>query len=349
MDLENIKLEELSLNELEDLQKSLSVETERLYLSQIALKIAINSVYGAVASDKFEYSNSDIGNAITANSRFYIRTMSENIEKFLQAKEKSDTKYIIYNDTDSAYVRCPSDLRNADDVDNFVNDKVQKVIDFSSQKIESLFNALNRGSLKAKREAIFEKSLFVSKKRYALKIIDDEGIRLPEPEIKAHGLDVIKNSTPIFCKKMLKEGIKIILDKSEIELKKWVQDVETEFRKQPIYNISKFISVNNLDYKIGDKGIPINSRGALMMNLYLSQKPSQTQQNILSGNKANLVYLREPNPFRSNVILFDDESFMEDFREFVDFDTNFEKFFKIPLSDMCGINDFTIYENLWEF
>ena len=85
------------MEKCEDL--ALFYETE-----QLVQKILMNSLYGAFGKPKFVLFNEKIAQAITGNGRYFIKLSANNMEKYLQSVEHSETPYIVYGDTDSFYV-----------------------------------------------------------------------------------------------------------------------------------------------------------------------------------------------------------------------------------------------------
>jgi len=68
---------------------------------QMAKKIQINSLYGAISNAAFILFNRDNAASITFMSRLLNRLTGQNIDKYLSDIEKSEVSKIIYQDTDS--------------------------------------------------------------------------------------------------------------------------------------------------------------------------------------------------------------------------------------------------------
>lgn len=93
------ELEENHDNLDEDQVKALESEIARNNVFQLGIKIIINSLFGALGNKYFRMFNLDIGKSITGNTRFYIRLLRKNIQKFMD--RFTDEDVIIYGDTDS--------------------------------------------------------------------------------------------------------------------------------------------------------------------------------------------------------------------------------------------------------
>jgi len=177
----------------------------------------------------------------------------------------------------------------------------------------------------------------VAKKKYFARVMDDEGKRysIDDPYIKVMGLEIIKSSTPKYSQKYLKEAIPLILDSTEEQLKEWVNIRREEYKEVPLGEIASVAGVSTLEYNIGDKGIPIGARSALVHNKYIKDNNLlDVYTEIAPGDKTKRLYLNEPNPLNSNIVAFLDDSFIEIFKDYIDYETNFEKGFMSPLDIM---------------
>lgn len=329
-------LEQEKLFEKTKLQKYAD-EAQRLNIHQNALKIAINGLYGALGNPAFDLFNEMIANGITANARFYVQLFSKNIEVLKGNK-------CLYNDTDAGDFAVPDSVSNAiqhldlngkiDYIDNYIETEIQPVINASSQELGNIFNALDASKISAKREVIAEKAIFIAKKRYIMKIWDSEGVRFSEPHLKMMGIDLVRSSTPEFSKKYLKEAVNILMDGNEQDVSNFISSVRTKFMNASLSSIAKVSSISKLNYKLGEKSIPINARAAMVSNDCIAKNFNGRFQQLVSGEKVKMLYLVKNNPLGSNIFAFNDENFALNFKQYVDWDTNFEKFFLSPLEIM---------------
>lgn len=242
--------------------------------------------------------------------------------------------------------KLPKDPQLATDIiDKFIETKIQPVINSSSQELGSIFNALDASRISAKREAIASSAVFVAKKRYFMKVIDSEGVRFSEPYLKTMGIDIVRSSTPAFSKKYLKKSVNIILESTEEELKEWLKNVRSLYLDQNLMDIAKISSVSSSKYKLGvDKSIPINSRAFLVSNHYINSLNTGEFQPLELGEKVRMLYLREPNPLKSNIFAFNNEKFANVFKDYIDWDTNFNKFFLKPLEIMTDPLNYNLHK-----
>lgn len=178
--------------------------------------------------------------------------------------------------------------------------------------------------------------VFAAKKKYYLRVRDDEGTRFPEdsPYFKKMGLEVIKSSTPIWSKKYLQEAIPHILDKNNDELLEWLKTIKNEFVQVDPNEIAAVGAASRLDYDLDAGSVPFGSRAAIVYNNYIKENGLDSKfEPIQAGEKFKRLYLTTPNKFNSDVIGFKNEDFVNEI-DCIDYDTQFEKLFLKPLELM---------------
>jgi hypothetical protein len=119
----------------------------------------------------------------------------------------------------------------------------------------------------------------------------------------------------------------------------FIEQVRKETKEQKYSDIAFPRSVNNLEkYRHGTevykKGVPIQVRGALLYNYYVSKyNIGHKYAKIQEGEKIKYIYLRLPNPMHENVISFFQEIPKElNLEKYIDYTMQFEKSFFEPLS-----------------
>lgn len=252
-----------------------------------------------------------------------------------------NSQYLTLKAVIDQYYDGPDDvISKTEFLDNFIKTELDPVIQACNDELSDILNALEGSAIQAEREAIADKGVFLAKKKYFLRVYDLEGVRYSkdEPYMKKMGLEIIKSSTPKFVKEYLSESINTILDSDFDNMYSWLENIKSKFVSEPIVNISKTTGVNNLNYKINDKGIPINSRAALAHNNYIQETSglSTMYNSINAGDKIKFVYLKSNNPVKQNVLGYIDENLAETFREYVDYDTCWDKFMVAPLNIMIS-------------
>ncbi len=195
----------------------------------------------------------------------------------------------------------------------------------------------------ADREVIGD-ALFVAKKKYAMLVYDNEGVGYTKenPYTKVQGLEIIKGGTPDFAKKYLKDAIPILITKSKQEIKEWFSIIKKDFMNWELDKIAKTQGVSKIEDENWGKvlngrkvSIPFGSRVAIASNKYIEKHNLQQKfQLIQPGDKVKMLYLVEPNPLHSDAFAFLELEFAEMFREYIDYDANFYKYFLAPLELM---------------
>lgn len=321
----------------EELQKEIS----RCKNLQMAMKIALNSAYGAIGNRYFRYYDLRIAEGITTSGQLSIRWMANKLNSFMNKTMKTEGKdYVIAIDTDSIYLTLENLVEKVC-VGKSVEDKIkfmdktcesvfQPFIDHGYQELAEYMNAYSQ-KMQMKREVLADKGIWVAKKRYVLNVHNSEGVQYAEPKIKVMGLEMVKSSTPAVIRSKLKETLKVILYQNEAALQKFVSNFREEFNKLPVEEIAFPRSVSAVnEYKgepIYKKGTPIHVRGSLLFNHYLKQMGlTKKYQPIGNGDKIKFVYVKGRNPFNENVIAFNtvlpDEFGLY---SYIDYDLQFEK------------------------
>lgn len=367
MDLE--ELSKLSENELEVYIRELEIAMDQDHITQLSLKLLINSLYGALANKHFLLANPDMAAAITSSGRFFIRLVADNVENKLQELLPSDTPYIVAGDTDSFYYKLGpivnrkfpnashSDISEITDwVDSFEKKFIQKIIQDSILEYAEILNVHDSTQIGVEREIIADSAFFVAKKRYAARVIDMEGVRfdIEDPYIKAMGLEIARGSTPKWVRDKLSESISIILDNDANGVRKWRDETKLQYNSQPIEDISMVQGISSLDYDITQKGVPQGAKSAIAHNNWVKQNGLENEIQLLTpGEKYKRCYLLTPNRFGTEIISYQDPKIVQIIQQdgIFDYRTNFEKQFEHPLERMVegmgyDIRDIPSFGNL---
>ena len=318
-------------------------DISRLKNLQMAMKIALNSAYGAIGNKYFRYYDLRIAEGITLSGQLSIRWMANKLNDFMNKTLKTeDQDYVIAIDTDSIYLTL-EDLVEKVCVDKTPEEKIafmdktcEKVlhpfIDGGYQELAEYMNAYGQ-KMQMKREVLADKAIWIAKKRYVLNVHNSEGVQYAKPKIKVMGLEMVKSSTPAVVRKKLKDALEVILHKDQSALQTFVKEFKRDFTSLSVNDVSFPRSVSSLKEYTGTpiykKGTPIQVRGALLFNHYLKMKGlTRKYEPITNGNKIKFVYLRTPNPINENVISFNNvlpKEFGLD--DYINYDLQFEKTF----------------------
>lgn len=318
-------------------------EISRLNNLQMAMKIALNSAYGAMGNQYFRYFDIRMAEGITTSGQLSIRWMANKLNVFMNNTLKTtDVDYIVAIDTDSIYLTLETLIERVcvgktteqkiKTMDKICEEVLQPFIDSGYQELAKYMNAYSQ-KMVMKREVLADKAIWTAKKRYILNVHNSEGVQFAKPKLKVMGLEMVKSSTPAVIRSKLKEFIMVILEGSQENLHKFVGEFRKEFNKLPVEEIAFPRGVNGMNtYKgspIYTKGTPIHVRGSLLFNHHCKRLGLEKKyQAIKDGDKIKFVYVKKPNPFQEDVIAFPRELPKEfGIHSYVDYDLQFEKVF----------------------
>lgn len=319
---------------------------------QMARKIQLNSLYGAMGNQYFRYYDDKIAEGITMTGQFVIRESAKALDTFLNKVCGTDDKmYSFYSDTDSCYITMDGVVQKflkdknyasiIDALDKIGADQIEPTIAKAMDSIADYTNAFEQ-KMDFKREVIADKGIWVAKKRYALNVYDNEGVRYAEPKLKVMGLEIVRSSTPAPVRDSLREAVKLCLTSSENVLQDFVEQTWKDFQDMPPEQIAFPRGCNNLEKytdvaSIYSKGTPMHVRGALMYNYILNRDNlTMKHERIQDGDKIKFLYLKEPNHIGENCVAFNAKLPLEfDLHRYVDYELIFQKAFIDPLNTIA--------------
>ena len=327
---------------------------------QMARKIALNSCYGAIGNQYFRFFKLANAEAITLSGQTSIRWIENKVNEYLNnLLQTENTDYVIASDTDSIYINfgpvvtkfLSSKSGEKATVVSLLNkvceEKLEPFIERSYQELATYVNAYAQ-KMQMKRENIADRGIWTAKKRYILNVWDSEGVRYTEPKLKIMGIEAVKSSTPAPCRTMIKDALKLMMNGTEDDVIKFIDDARQRFNKMDPEDIAFPRSVSDVKKHkshstIYAKGSPIHVRGALLYNHYIKEYGLQNKYSeINNGEKIKFIYLKKANPIRENVISFISEFPREiGVDKYIDYELQFNKAFLEPLKtilDAIGWN-----------
>jgi hypothetical protein len=234
--------------------------------------------------------------------------------------------HVIASDTDSAYFTLTKLIQKLyPDSDSWprekrieallkITDKIQERANTNLNQIShQFFNIQSKHHFVLKQEVIAEKAYWSGKRRYAMYIVNKEGISIEELEMK--GMDIMKSNFPPLFRNFGENLIKNILfgkpkeeiDKDVMEFKKMVGEIEwinllkpTGLKKMGEY-IERKPMAGDLFSKLKLK-CPINTKAAIIYNDFLRYKNLTIKYpEFTIGDKMYIAYLKS-NPYQIDVI-----------------------------------------------
>ena len=224
-------------SERKEIQKKLKAATTKEEIEyydkrQLVRKILLNSTYGALLNEHCKFYDVRIGQSVTLCGRQIVRHMMSHINETVTGQYKHDGDAIVYGDTDSCYFSAYTVLK-----DNIVSGQLEwdketviRLYDSIADEVNNSFPAFmerafhaprERGAIiRAGRELVGDRALFIKKKKYAINIYDKEGKRkdVDGPGvIKAMGLDLKRSDTPKYVQEFLSDVLRALLDGAQRE------------------------------------------------------------------------------------------------------------------------------------
>lgn len=323
----------------------LDKEINKLNNQQMAIKILMNSLYGALGNQYFKYFDLRLAEGVTLSGQLAIqwaeKAMNDSMNAVMQTE---NVDYVIAIDTDSLYVNFGPLVKKLTPKNpvQFLDKICQEHFEPKlAGAYEKLFHKMNchKPRMEMGREVIADRGIWTAKKRYILNVHNNEGVQYAEPKLKIMGIEAIKSSTPEVCRNKFREIFKVIISGSENDTQAFIQDFKKEFKSLTPEKVAFPRSVTNITdwsdrQSIYKKGTPIHVRGSLLYNKYLKDgKLTKKYETVTNGSRIFFTYMRTPNPIQENVIAFPDV-LPEEFKlnNYVDYDKQFDKTFLEPLT-----------------
>jgi len=231
---------------------------EYFYARQYSYKVLANSLYGAIANKIFRFFDLSCAAAITLSGQEALKwsiiegnAMMESLktekpivrpapitkiemydEKHMQ-KRKASTPYIVTGDTDSIFTCFQSFpqpqttenvLKWCKVVQDYLNDEIMKEI------VESRNVPFEHNRLVLKNELLISRGLFLAKKRYAIRVTNNEGKDVDQ--VNYMGIEIKRSDYPSKSKDLMKKILDILLKSETVSVSKlfdFINSQEKEF------------------------------------------------------------------------------------------------------------------------
>ena len=285
---------------------------------QLVRKILLNSAYGALLNEHCRFYDKRIGQSVTLSGRQIVKHMMSQINQTVTGEYTHEGDAIVYGDTDSCYFSAFKTLKPQIDKGELHWDKdlciglYDSIADEANNSfpafMEKAFHAPRKNGeiIKAGRELIGDRSIFITKKRYAINIFDKEGKRKDKDgqlgDVKAMGLDLKRADTPKYVQEFLMEVLCMVIQqgKQREEVIEKVKEFKKILTAQDSWTKGSPKSVNKLTM-YGDKeaksakgreNMPGHVRAALNYNYLRRVHGDQYSQKIVDGMKIVVCKLK---------------------------------------------------------
>jgi hypothetical protein len=294
------------------------VEEEYWDKRQLVKKINLNSLYGAILNSGCRFFDKRIGQSTTLTGRQIVRHMAGKVNEIITGEYDYKGKAVIYGDTDSCYFSAYPTLRK--DIDTglipWTKETVITLYDQIGEEVNTTFPQFmldtfhcpkTRGEvIKAGREIVGSKSLFITKKRYAVLYYDKEGKRTDiegKPgKIKAMGLDLKRSDTPEFIQTFLSDVLEMVLTgATEPQVLDHISEFRIRFKGRPGWEkgspkrANKITEYQEKERKAGKANMPGHVRASINWNTLKRMYNDKYSMAITDGAKVIVCKLK-PNP-----------------------------------------------------
>jgi DNA polymerase elongation subunit (family B) len=292
------------------------IEEEYWDKRQLVKKILLNSLYGAILNPGCRFFDNRIGQSTTLTGRAIAQHMAGKVNEIVTGENNHIGKAIIYGDTDSCYFTAYPTLRKEIDAGRlpWTKESVVQLYDQIGEEVNDTFPKFmqdafhcpkSRGEvIKAGREIVASRGLFITKKRYAVLYYDKEGKRADvdgKPgKIKAMGLDLKRSDTPVVIQDFLSEVLTMVLNNgTQEDVLEYITNFRTEFKTRPGWEKGSPKRANNIteyankEKKAGKTNMPGHVRASLNWNTLKRMMDDKYSMNITDGAKVIVCKIKD--------------------------------------------------------
>ena len=281
--------DELSVDEMKTLVEHYETMSAKYTAYEQAVKVTLNSIYGAFGNKWFHFFNIDIAESITLQGQSAILYSEKILNRYFQEFWHKDTEVhekfnltvkgqlkkpsVVYIDTDSCYVQFEEMYESIEwlgesmAIDKFIMELYNfRLNDYIVKCMEKYAEATNTDNfLIFELETIAYTGIWLAKKKYLQNIAWEDKLEIDDryanlKKIKTIGFDTIQSSTPTLARKHLTEALKIVLSEKPTAgmLKKlvdYLNKCKKEFKLADVDQISFNKRTNNIEKYIVDDSI----------------------------------------------------------------------------------------------
>jgi DNA polymerase elongation subunit (family B) len=351
----------------EKIERLTSLKNE-LKNEEQAVKLTMNSIYGAIGNSWFVCFNPEVAEAVTLQGQDLIKHSEKILHKYfhdfwhkdkelhdklgLTNVKKIHKPMVVYGDTDSNYVTFQEVVASCEgwkgsDKDLILAINETRLVGYLKKCFDIYAEKWGTDNYQDfEMETLSINGIFLGKKKYVTNIVYSDGVHSdPLTAIKTTGVEMVKGGTPSFVREKLIYLTKFIFRKGgSFELREFVQElkkIKTDFKAQEPENISVAVNLNNYEkFALNDttalevaKGCPIHVRASAYHNYLLNSTKYKDKYPLIgSGEKVRFYFVKVKNPGDNNVFAYSQGTHPYEFAPPIDFDQQFTKTILDPIN-----------------
>ena len=324
---------------------------------QYLQKILSNSLYGVLGLPVFRFYDLDNAEATTLTGQSLIKFSKKITNHFYNKELGTNKDYVIYIDTDSIFAsavpliqkRFPNQelsetmmTQRISEVCGEVQDYLNTSYDYFSKK----FLNIDNHEFDIKQEVIAKTGLFITKKRYGLRIINDAGRKVNKIQVK--GLDTVRSNFAVAMKELLQNVLDDILadvpkeqiDERIMKFKRNMNMLHYDVMANPIgvKGIGKYrVKDEETSFAKYKKGAPVHVKASINYNSILEHwYEGRKYEKITNGSKIKWVYLKD-NKFGFDTIAYKGYEDPPQILDFIKQHIDHKKMFQQAMSKKIGM------------
>ena len=312
-------------------------------------KIVLNSLYGVLGLPVFRFYDLDNAEATTLTGQQLIKFSKKITNHFYNKELGTADDYVIYIDTDSIFASAVPLVKkrfpNQELTETMMTQRIMEIcaevqdyLNVSYDYFAKKFCNIDKHVFDIKQEVIAKSGLFITKKRYGLRIINDAGRKVNKIHVK--GLDTIRSNFAVAMKELLQN----VLDDILADVPKEKIDERISIFKRNMTSLHYDVLANPIGvkgigkYQVKDiesafssykKGTPVHVKSAINYNSLIDYwYEGRKYEKIGNGNKIKWVYLKE-NEFGFDTIAYkgyeDPPQILDMIKKYIDHNKMFEQ------------------------
>ena len=277
-------------------------------------KIVLNSLYGVLGLSVFRFYDIDNAEATTSTGQQLIKFSKRITNHFYNNELGTNDDYVIYIDTDSIFASAVPLVQkrfpNQELTETMMTQRIMEIcaevqdyLNESYNYFAKKFCNIDKHVFDIKQEVVAKTGLFITKKRYGLRIINDAGRKVNKTHVK--GLDTIRSNFAVAMKDLLQK----VLDDILADVPKEKIDERISIFKRNMTSLHYDVMANPIGvkgigkYEVKDsenafsqykKGTPVHVKSAINYNSLIDYwYEGKRYEKISNGNKIKWVYLKE--------------------------------------------------------